>query len=165
MVTRKMLSGLVFILVNIGSIAVIAGPKDKDHDGMPNNWEQQYGLNISDPADALSDPDHDGFPNLTEYLLGTNPLDEESHPTLSDNREVFIAYWPLATNAVEVFSTNLVGQLKNGASFNNSAVKLDGRDDYVNFGNASALSVTGSISFCLWLKPEQSYGRAIGVSP
>jgi len=155
---RRTLLSLVLALIGFYPAVVIAGPKDKDHDGMPNGWEQQYGLNISDPADALSDPDHDGFPNLTEYLLGTDPLDEESHPTLSGNREVLIAYWPLATNAVEALSTNLAGQLKNGASFNNSAVKLDGKDDYVNFGNASALSVTGSVSFCLWLKPEQSCG-------
>ncbi len=51
------------------------GPKfDTDKDGMPDIWEQQFGLNISDAADAAEDLDKDGLTNLEEYLAGTNPL-------------------------------------------------------------------------------------------
>ncbi len=51
------------------------GPKfDTDKDGIPDLWEQQYGLNIDDPADASEDNDKDGLTNLDEYLAGTNPL-------------------------------------------------------------------------------------------
>jgi pectate lyase len=41
---------------------------DTDHDGMPDTWEKQKGLNPSDPADRNGDRDKDGYTNLEEYL-------------------------------------------------------------------------------------------------
>ena len=52
--------------------------KDQDADGMPNWFEQLYGLNPFDSTDASVDSDGDGFTNLQEYLAGTNPLDPMS---------------------------------------------------------------------------------------
>ena len=42
---------------------------DADGDGMPNEWEQKYGLDWTNPADAEEDPDKDSFSNLKEYQL------------------------------------------------------------------------------------------------
>ena len=42
---------------------------DADNDGMPNEWEQKYGLDWTNPADAEEDPDKDTFTNLKEYTL------------------------------------------------------------------------------------------------
>ena len=42
---------------------------DADGDGMPNEWEQKYGLDWTNPADAEEDPDKDSFTNLKEYQL------------------------------------------------------------------------------------------------
>ena len=42
-------------------------PSDSDHDGMPDEWEESYGL---DPMtnDGAADKDGDGYTNLEEYL-------------------------------------------------------------------------------------------------
>ncbi|MHA1728632.1 MAG: SBBP repeat-containing protein [Promethearchaeota archaeon] len=50
---------------------------DTDGDGMPNDWEQQMGLNITDPLDAQGDEDNDGMPNLWEYQIGFNATDPD----------------------------------------------------------------------------------------
>lgn len=54
--------------------------KDKDEDGILDEWELKYGLNPLDPDDARLDPDKDGFTNIEEYRFGTNPSDASSSP-------------------------------------------------------------------------------------
>ena len=49
-------------------------PIDTDHDGMPDIWEEQFGLNLSDPTDGPMDADGDGYTNIEEYLNATNPM-------------------------------------------------------------------------------------------
>ncbi|MBR1836709.1 MAG: hypothetical protein IJ783_05425 [Kiritimatiellae bacterium] len=53
---------------------------DGDGDGMPDLWEQKYGLNPLDPSDAAGDADGDGFTNLEEFQGGTDPSDPAKHP-------------------------------------------------------------------------------------
>jgi len=48
-------------------------PKDSDRDGMPDDWEKQYGFDSNDPADRNGDHDADGYTNLEEYLNSTKP--------------------------------------------------------------------------------------------
>jgi len=50
-------------------------PADTDHDGMPDDWEKQYGLKPDDPTDGPKDRDGDGYTNVEEYLNTTNPLE------------------------------------------------------------------------------------------
>jgi hypothetical protein len=46
---------------------------DTDNDGMPDWWEEKYGLNPEDPSDATGNIDGDEYNNLKEYQIGTNP--------------------------------------------------------------------------------------------
>jgi len=43
-------------------------PSDSDHDGMPDDWEKQNGLDSNNPADANNDLDGDGYTNIEQYL-------------------------------------------------------------------------------------------------
>jgi hypothetical protein len=64
--------------VNWVASAPFSGPADRDFDGMPDSWEDQYGLDADNPNDADDDNDLDGMRNLEEYLAGTSPLDAGS---------------------------------------------------------------------------------------
>lgn len=110
------------------------------------------------------DRDYDGFTDEEERRLGTNPRDANSRPTLADNHEKIMAYWPLMTNAVEMLESGLNGALLGGARFRQEALELDGRRAYVNFGSSPALSFWGDFSYCLWLKPKEGhdFARVLG---
>jgi T5SS/PEP-CTERM-associated repeat protein len=60
---------------------------DADGDGLPNGWEQMFGL---DPLDstgengANGDPDGDGLSNEQEFSLGTDPTDSSSPYRITD---------------------------------------------------------------------------------
>ncbi|QTA86592.1 carboxypeptidase regulatory-like domain-containing protein [Desulfonema magnum] len=51
---------------------------DDDNDGMTNQFESQYGLNLNSADDASEDSDNDGLTNLEESELGTNPVQEDT---------------------------------------------------------------------------------------
>ncbi len=94
--------------------AILAGiyylPPDWDGDGIPNSWEERYGLNPRDPSDSAIDSDDDGydfdrdgivdafeqFTNLEEYLNDTDPTDKDTDGDLmSDGWEVWYQFDPL----------------------------------------------------------------------
>jgi hypothetical protein len=72
-------------LENLGWVPFDAAPphvgryQDRDADGMPDWWEERYGLN-PDANDAAGDADGDGSTNLEEYRAGTDPRDPRSRP-------------------------------------------------------------------------------------
>eukprot|EP00487_Bulimina_marginata_P011978 TRINITY_DN8009_c0_g1_i1.p1 TRINITY_DN8009_c0_g1~~TRINITY_DN8009_c0_g1_i1.p1 ORF type:complete len:136 (+),score=29.74 TRINITY_DN8009_c0_g1_i1:53-409(+) len=47
---------------------------------MPDGWEYNNGLRLTDALDALEDPDNDGFDNQTEYFAQTDPQLASSYP-------------------------------------------------------------------------------------
>jgi hypothetical protein len=54
------------------SLALFALP-DIDGDGLPDRWEERFGLDPHDSGDASQDDDDDGLTNAEELELGTDP--------------------------------------------------------------------------------------------
>lgn len=59
--------------------------QDTDGDGIPDAWEDAYGMNSSDPDDAWDDPDGDGRDNLQEYRDNTDPTVVDEPPEQDDD--------------------------------------------------------------------------------
>jgi parallel beta-helix repeat protein len=61
--------------------------KDNDGDGIPNSWELENGLNISDSTDAGKDNDGDGLSNLEEYEKNTDPQNPDTDGDKHNDKE------------------------------------------------------------------------------
>ena len=61
------------------NLGMVADP-DNDNDGLPNDWETQYGLDPLSPFDAWQDPDQDGALSRDEYANGTDPQTADASP-------------------------------------------------------------------------------------
>ena len=76
---------------------------DSDGDGMPDDWEDDNGLDKFDPTDAGNDPDGDGLTNLNEFSLGQDPF-------VYDGPSVPVAIEPIDGAEVTEVSPDLVVQ-------------------------------------------------------
>lgn len=47
--------------------------QDTDKDGMPDAWEEHYGLDPNDPSDANGDLNGDGYTNIEKYINNIDP--------------------------------------------------------------------------------------------
>ena len=66
-------------------LLVAADSSDTDGDGLPDWWEDYYGLNAA-LADAQLDADADGWSNLDEFQRGSNPIDSNRTPELASGQ-------------------------------------------------------------------------------
>ncbi len=75
-------------------------PTDTDSDGMSDDWEQQYGLNETDPSDASDDNDNDGINNSVEYEINSDPTDPDTdNDGMPDGWEYDNGLYPLVFSA------------------------------------------------------------------
>ena len=62
----------------------LPAPLDSDSDGMPDEWEEKYGLDPQDASNTSTDNDNDGYTNIEEYLNRTDPTEYVDY-TKSEN--------------------------------------------------------------------------------
>jgi len=110
--------------------AVLDPTRDDDGDGMPNGWEQSYGL---DPlnADADSDADGDGQSNLAEFLAGTDPTNSASVFRITeiwpDDDDMFLTWTAVGGKRyVLQTTTGFTGSLSNDFVDLNPAIVVPG---------------------------------------
>ncbi len=86
--------------------------RDNDRDGMPMEWETQYGLNDLDTYDALSDLDADGITSLQEFIDGTDPSVNESAFIFTQSADISLVGQPGFFNYDDIsgeYSVNAAG--------------------------------------------------------
>ncbi len=79
-----------------------ANDPDDDNDGLPDTYEEEHGLDPTDPSDATEDADSDGLDNVTEYEGGTDPLTDDNPPSLETPEPVSIDATGLLTALPEL---------------------------------------------------------------
>lgn len=65
---------------NLLYLTRVINQNDSDNDGLPDDWENEHGLDPNNGNDALLDSDNDGYTNLEEFHAGTNPKDSTEYP-------------------------------------------------------------------------------------
>ena len=66
---RDIAAGLVIDGTKVEIKPEYAAASDRDGDGMPDWWEQLYGIDTKSASDADADADGDGLSNFNEYLI------------------------------------------------------------------------------------------------
>ncbi len=82
-------SGIVDSPEDVGGWPELAGlppPADSDGDGMPDAWEEQFGLDSRAAADPTLDRERDGYTEVEEYLNGTDPTRFVGYTASENNR-------------------------------------------------------------------------------
>lgn len=87
--------GIIVNIEQVGGYPEYKGRsyKDSDGDGMPDKWEQKYGLDPKDPSDAKSDINRDGYTNIEKYINGIDPAQKVDWTNLKNNRDT-LKDWP-----------------------------------------------------------------------
>lgn len=86
----------------------IVGPEgDLDDDGMPDEWEDKYGLNPKNSMDAAQDPDFDKLTNVKEYEYNTDPTNPDTDKDgYKDGDEVQGGFNPNGSGKLRTDNTN-----------------------------------------------------------
>jgi hypothetical protein len=82
--------GIITDIAQVGGYPEYKGePRiDSDMDGMPDVWENKYGLNPDDPSDANGDINGDGYTNIEKYINGIDPSTKVDWNMPENNKDV-----------------------------------------------------------------------------
>jgi len=103
------------------TIATLNFLTDSDHDGLPDSWEMQFGLNQADPGDRDGDLDGDGRSNWEEYVSGTNPMDNNSYlkiDVVGAGAGATLSFSAASNKTYTVFYTETLADPPSGTSWN-----------------------------------------------
>jgi hypothetical protein len=119
-------------------------------DGMPDDWELQYGFDPLDPSDASGDADGDGATNLQEYQAGTVPIPEAGGIWYFDEGT--------GTSVADASGNGNTGTLTGGVTWapgiNGTALSFDGTGR-VTVADDTSLDITDAITIAAWISPSR----------
>ncbi len=81
--------GIITDIRQVGGLPEYRGEPypDSDSDGMPDWWEERYGLDPNDPADAVQDCNGDGYTNIEKFINHIDPDRKVDWRDLKNNRD------------------------------------------------------------------------------
>ena len=91
---------------------------DTDEDGMPDHWENNFGLNLT-MDDSQEDSDNDGYTNLEEYLNKTDPkiagvqIASSISPLVNGEIDYDAIYSSLTFGIDSIFPNPVTGNISN----------------------------------------------------
>jgi hypothetical protein len=134
---------------------------DDDNDNIPDTWEELFGLNPNDHADADLDNDNDGYSNLREYLDDSDPTDATSTPISTiDTSTPIIIHEPVTQgqiyNPIEITATvvdedsgvlvvKLYYKLKFDSTY--TQINMTAGDNHIYSHELSGSVVTGDLEY------------------
>jgi len=99
---------------------------DLDNDGLPDDWETEYGLDPEDASDAALDSDGERLTNLQEFGHGTDPTDPDSDlDSWDDFTEVTFAGDPLEPDVLPNPPSVSITSPEPGLVIEGSTVQVD----------------------------------------
>ena len=145
-VISKSISVLLVIFISFSGLAIALNSNnpvplvDLDSDGMPDDWEIDFGLNPSYYDDRFYDNDLDNLNNFQEYVFGTHPNDADTDGDgMQDDWEKFLDLDPLDDGnytytwnpvAASHYDVNSNGNIDNGATGDIDHDMLANIDEY-----------------------------------
>ncbi|MEA3559503.1 MAG: hypothetical protein U9R75_09650 [Candidatus Thermoplasmatota archaeon] len=111
MIAAVLLMGVFTMGVNAERLPEL----DTDHDGMDDDWEINYGLNVT-MNDASEDKDQDGMTNIEEFLGYTNPDNADDSKRVHDNRMLVFIGVAIAMGIAAIMSSIGIGIAGAGAT-------------------------------------------------
>jgi hypothetical protein len=137
-------------------------PLDTDQDGMPDWWEDEQGLDKSNPADRNYDKDMDGYTNLESYLNHFHTLTNVSTGFVPKSNKIKLDVYPNPFNGdAQLNYTILTYSNVRMALYNISGQKLyDLVNEYKNAGNYNLTFVNNDLAsgiYFIRLKAENQF--------
>jgi len=145
------------------------GKMDYDRDNLPDKWEQENGLSITE-KDYDLDPDGDTLPNYLEFAYSTNPLEKDTDGDgYDDAEEIRNGYEPIVKGdkrpdvTIKIKKVGVDAPVILADSFLEKDLQEDLQKGVVLYpktgipGQAGNVVITGHSSNYAWAKGSYNY--------